>query len=331
MDSRCLSAAGLRFLRHPIPTREFCVPCGSLTGHRSDSVGLTTFRNKRRCDWFRRPLCCVSIGYPQPSTGHLRVPAQTLGRQPLPKFSITQLQPRIHFRSPCQPFPSPDAPFGLGQSLGIFLVLPHPAVTGNACEEREQMGYSSVVSRRTPFLQHRVAHPGWSRTSDLLVVTQASSPLDHGISSDRGGRRTHKPRGSRPRRFANLRTRSWRVRGLRPAFQAYEARTSTGSPASCRPRYRTGQTGLMKASQAPAKTAMQLSSSQRESRTPTPAVGHDVLSVACLPIPPVGYLSSDADGNRTRVGEIESLAAKPSSHRATCSECAGTELNRQGP
>lgn len=172
MDSRCLSAAGLRFLRHPIPTREFCVPYGSLTGHRPDPVGLTTFRNSRRGDWFRRPLCRVSIGYPQPSTGHLRFPAQTLGRQPLPKFSITQLQPRIHFRSPCQPFPSPDAPFGLGQSLGIFLVLPHSAVTGNACEEREQMGYSSVVFRRTPFLQHRVARPGWSRTIVSWVWTK---------------------------------------------------------------------------------------------------------------------------------------------------------------
>ena len=33
---------------------------------------------------------------------------------------------------------------------------------------------------------------GWNRTIDLLVVTQASLPLDHAIVSDRGGRRTHK-------------------------------------------------------------------------------------------------------------------------------------------
>ena len=33
---------------------------------------------------------------------------------------------------------------------------------------------------------------GWNQTIDLLVVTQASSPLDHAIVSDRGGRRTHK-------------------------------------------------------------------------------------------------------------------------------------------
>src|SRR5437867_11253544 len=31
MDSRCLSAAGLRFLEHPLPTEEFCFPCGWLT------------------------------------------------------------------------------------------------------------------------------------------------------------------------------------------------------------------------------------------------------------------------------------------------------------
>ena len=64
-------------------------------------------------------------------------------------------------------------------------------------------------------------------------------------------------RGSRPRRFASLRTRSWRVRGSHPAVQAYEARLSTGPPASsCRPRYRTGRTGLMGASWAPAAPAM---------------------------------------------------------------------------
>ena len=32
MDSPCLSAAGLRFLDHPIPTEGLGVPCGSLTG-----------------------------------------------------------------------------------------------------------------------------------------------------------------------------------------------------------------------------------------------------------------------------------------------------------
>jgi hypothetical protein len=85
--------------------------------------------------------------------------------------------------------------------------------------------------------------PGWNRTCTVLHVTQASSPLDHGIVvSDRGRNRTCK--------FATLRAptgmdagwsvtalpvcvlgRKWRVRGSHPAVQAYEARMSTGPPA----------------------------------------------------------------------------------------------------
>ena len=61
--------------------------------------------------------------------------------------------------------------------------------------------------------------PGWNRTSTLLHVTQASSPLDHGIvfSVTRVGvEPTKSPRPQRDR-FACLRTwsfRKWRVRGL---------------------------------------------------------------------------------------------------------------------
>ena len=55
-----------------------------------------------------------------------------------------------------------------------------------------------------------------------------------------------------------------RVRGSHPTVQAYEAQLSTGSP------------------------AMSLFSSQGEIRTPMPQ-GHDVLSVACIPVPPLGY------------------------------------------
>jgi hypothetical protein len=49
----------------------------------------------------------------------------------------------------------------------------------------------------------------------------------------------------------------WRVRELHPAFQAYETRLSLRPPAaSCRPRYRAGHTGLMRASWAPAAPAI---------------------------------------------------------------------------
>ena len=52
--------------------------------------------------------------------------------------------------------------------------------------------------------------PGWNRTITFLDVTQASSPLDHGITSvTEAGVEPAKSRGSRPRRFASLRTRSF--------------------------------------------------------------------------------------------------------------------------
>jgi hypothetical protein len=51
-------------------------------------------------------------------------------------------------------------------------------------------------------------NPGWNRTIAFLVVTQASSPPDHGIIQVTGVRiELTKSRGSRPRRFSCLRTR----------------------------------------------------------------------------------------------------------------------------
>ncbi len=105
---------------------------------------------------------------------------------------------------------------------------------------------TDVCSRNTyrPFLS---SDPGWNRTSTLLHVTQASSPLDHGIvDSDRGGRRTHKftrlstsplclfayPAVCFHSSPFTLHTSKWRVRGSHPVVQAYEARMSTGPPAS---------------------------------------------------------------------------------------------------
>jgi hypothetical protein len=59
MDSPCLSAAGLRFLDHPLPTEELGVPCSSLTGRAAysaallpDLIGVTTFRtDEMRPGW----------------------------------------------------------------------------------------------------------------------------------------------------------------------------------------------------------------------------------------------------------------------------------------
>ena len=96
---------------------------------------------------------------------------------------------------------------------------------------------------------HCFSDPGWNRTSDFLGVIQASSPLDHGIIrvTEVGVEPTKSPRSQRDR-FSSLRTwPSSSGSGSRtPAVQAYEARMSTGPPASsCSPRYRTGHTGLM--------------------------------------------------------------------------------------
>ncbi len=86
----------------------------------------------------------------------------------------------------------------------------------------------------------------------------ALGPRDH--SSDQSGSRTHKITGSRPARFASLRTRSFVSSGSaqsHPAVQAYEAQMSTGPPAaSCRSRYRAERTGRMKAGWTPVAPAM---------------------------------------------------------------------------
>jgi hypothetical protein len=151
----------------------------------------------------------------------------------------------------------------------------------------------------------RVSDPGWNRTITLLPTTttprcptQASSPLDHGIMSvTRVGVEPTKSRGSRPRRFACLRTRPSASSGSgsrTPAVQAYEARMSTGPPASCRSRYRAGQVGLMKPNWAPAAPAI-VKVAKGRFALPRP-FGHDGLSVARLLIPPLGCVLSDPDG-----------------------------------
>ncbi len=69
----------------------------------------------------------------------------------------------------------------------------------------------AVCSRSTyrPSLPLIGSDPGWNRTITFLDVGQVSSPLDHGIrlSVTEVGVEPTKSRGSRPRRFASLRTR----------------------------------------------------------------------------------------------------------------------------
>ena len=78
--------------------------------------------------------------------------------------------------------------------------------------------------------------PDWNRTSTFLHVTQASSPLDHGIVVSRVIRVGIEPTESQVLGLFALpvcvpdRVKS-RVRGSHPAVQAYEARMGIGPPA----------------------------------------------------------------------------------------------------
>ena len=87
--------------------------------------------------------------------------------------------------------------------------------------------------------------PGWTRTIGLLAVDQASSPLDHGIASDRGGSRTHRHEAldlaAMP---VCVPGRKWRVRELHPAVQAYETRLSLRPPAVAGPGIEPGAPAL---------------------------------------------------------------------------------------
>ncbi len=71
-----------------------------------------------------------------------------------------------------------------------------------------------TCATRTP-TDRCFSDPGWNRTITLLHVTQASSPLDHGIISkvtEVGVEPTKSPRPQRDR-FASLRTRSFSSSG----------------------------------------------------------------------------------------------------------------------
>jgi hypothetical protein len=98
-----------------------------------------------------------------------------------------------------------------------------------------------------------------------------------------------KSRGSRPRRFSNLRTRPWRVRVMLPAIQAYETRMSTGPPAS----HLKLQAPVSNRAHRPYGSQLGTCRACIRTRMPTNAArrcpGHDVLTVACLPVSPHGH------------------------------------------
>ena len=140
-----------------------------------------------------------------------------------------------------------------------------------------------------------------------LDVGQESLPLDHGTlivgkSSvslcSRGGNRTHKlSPGSRPGRFTCLRTR----------------------PSNCGGRIRTGVVRHMRPCWKPSP----VHSAVTKGRVELPRrLWLDVLSVACLPVPPLGQ--SSTGGNRTHTHHQGlSLAALP-----VCVPCQQTSSMR---
>jgi hypothetical protein len=133
---------------------------------------------------------------------------------------------------------------------------------------------------KTPTDRHACNDPGWNRTRApprttvvLLDVTQAPSPLDHGIDvfrfCGRSGIRTHKITGL----------------STRPLFQfAYSTMRRALAPQVAGPGVAPGVLSLWgSAGHWPTCVAKNLSD-QGETRTPTPFFcWHDVLSVACLP------------------------------------------------
>jgi hypothetical protein len=150
MDSPCLSAAGLRFLDHPIPTEELGVPCGSRTGRAAysaallpDLIGVTTFRtDELRPGWV--PSLHRGRGV---RGGHVYL-GHSLTRTTcilvLPRFlAVLVSHPpaigcddgssKVHVRSPVRPSPCLWLPDGRSP-LGFCPSASYPAVTGDAWE-----------------------------------------------------------------------------------------------------------------------------------------------------------------------------------------------------
>jgi hypothetical protein len=125
----------------------------------------------------------------------------------------------------------------------------------------------------------------------------AAGPRDH--CSSRGGNRTHNlSPGSRPGRFANLRTR----------------------PSSCGGRIRTGVERLMRPCWKPDSSPLR--SDQGESRTPTPVTARRSerrVSSSSTTWPCSPY------GNRTHPSGLR--GRRPGADRRTGRQCVGQELN----
>ena len=87
----------------------------------------------------------------------------------------------------------------------------------------------------------------------------------------------------------------WQVRELHPTIQAYETRLDSGPPASmesCETRVECREPEEVRVFlwHLSLNSPLSIPIDQGESRTPKPTMGHDVLSVACLPVAPLGHV-----------------------------------------
>ena len=76
MISRCLSAAGIRFSQHPLPTGELAVPYGSVTGRGQTPLGLSC----SACVRCERLRCLLYAGAYGVRTGAFEIPFSRMTR-----------------------------------------------------------------------------------------------------------------------------------------------------------------------------------------------------------------------------------------------------------
>ena len=175
------------------------------------------------------------------------------------------------------------------------------------------------VCCRNTYRPNLASDPGWNRTSTFLHVTQASSPLDHGIvlSMTRVG---IEPTGARlstsplcqfayPIVSGGSGSCTRRSRLMRPGWAcAHPQVADPGIEPGDRPY--GSQLGTCRVcNKSVTKGRLEL---------PSPC-GHDVLSVACLPVAPLGRVVSSPCGNRTRLFGVRGRCPIPIDERAMSS------------
>ena len=146
MVFRCPSAAGFCFLEHPIPTEEFCRPCGWLTGFYSrphwgyhvPHYGAATGEGALSTPGPRCHKCMYSD-----HTSSAVSMKRNLSHWPNMPYSPSTgtftdgASSRVHSRSPVQFSPCPVPPDGWEFPWALSMAS-HPIVTNDARTDRGQ-------------------------------------------------------------------------------------------------------------------------------------------------------------------------------------------------